>query len=85
MLRTQIYLPDDLHRDLTLLAKSEGRTISQLIREGATQVLAEKKRKAAKKKDWRKFIGAVKGGPTDVSSTIDYYLYGEGNPKWGKR
>jgi len=43
------------------------------------------KLKKSAKKDWRKFIGAAgKGGPKDVASTIDYYLYGEGNPKWGK-
>ncbi len=45
----------------------------------------EMKLKKSAKKDWRKFIGAAgKGGPKDVASTIDYYLYGEGNPKWGK-
>ncbi len=76
MLRTQIYLPEDLHRDLTLLAKREGRTISQLIREGATQVL-EKKKKSAKKKDWRKFVGS---GRTNIKTNAvkifhDYYKH----------
>lgn len=82
MIRTQVYIPDDLHRDLMLLAKQEGTSFSRLIREGAKEVV-KKKRKI--KGDWRKFVGAVKGGPTDVASTIDYYLYGDGNPKWGKR
>ena len=65
-----------------LLAKSEGINFSQLIREGAEEV----KKKRIKKKDWRKFIGAGgKGGPKDLSSKIDYYLYGGGNPKWAER
>ena len=84
MIRTQVYIPDDLHRDLMLLAKQEGTNFSRLIREGAAEVL-KKKRVARKKKDWRRFIGAAgKGGPKDVASKIDYYLYGKGNPKWAK-
>ena len=83
MIRTQVYIPEDLHRDLMLLAKQEGTNFSTLIREGVKEVV--KKKKSAKKGDWRKFVGAVKGGPRDVASKIDYYLYGDGNPKWGKR
>jgi len=45
----------------------------------------EMKLKKSAKKDWKKFVGAVKGEPRDVASKIDYYLYGDGNPKWGKR
>ena len=81
MIRTQVYIPDDLHRDLKILAKAEGTNFSRLIREGAEEV-REKRRS---KKDWRKFVGVVKGGPKDVASKIDYYLYGEGSPKWRKR
>ncbi len=81
MIRTQVYLPEDLHRELMLLAKTSGQNFSSLIREGAKVVVRQKK---AKKKDWRKFIGAVKGGPKDVASKVDYYLYGKGNPKWAK-
>ncbi|OGC97472.1 hypothetical protein A2634_02195 [Candidatus Amesbacteria bacterium RIFCSPHIGHO2_01_FULL_48_32] len=81
MIRTQVYIPEDLHRDLMLLAKREGTNFSSLIRKGAEEVVRKKK---AKKKDWRKFVGLIKGGPRDVSSKIDYYLYGVGNPKWGR-
>lgn len=83
MIRTQIYLPDDLHRDLKLLARATGVNFSTLIREGAHAVIAKKKQE--KKRDWRKFVGAIAGGPRDVASKIDYYLYGEGNPKWRGR
>jgi len=84
MIRTQIYLPEDMHRDLKLLAKTERVNFSTLVRQGVEEVVS--KRRQSKKKDWRKFIGAGgKGGPKDLASKIDYYLYGEGNPKWAER
>ncbi|KKU79054.1 MAG: hypothetical protein UY06_C0032G0011 [Candidatus Amesbacteria bacterium GW2011_GWA2_47_70] len=68
-----------------LLAKTSGLNFSQLIREGAEEV-KKKRAKTQKKRDWKKFIGAGgRGGPKDLSSKIDYYLYGEGNPKWAGR
>ena len=83
MIRTQVYIPDDLHAQLMLLTKQTGANFSTLIREGVEEVVRKKKAND-KKKDWRKFIGVIDGGPADVSSTIDYYLYGKGNPKWAK-
>lgn len=64
-----------------LLVKTSGKNFSTLIREGAEVVVKSKKIKRTKR--WGEgFIGAVKGGPKDLSSKIDYYLYGKGNPKW---
>lgn len=84
MIRTQVYIPDDLHRDMALLMRQEGMNFSQLIREGVKTVIRKKKIKRNKK--WGEgFIGAVKGGPKDLSSKIDYYLYGKGNPKWAEK
>ena len=61
MIRTQVYLPDDLHRDLTLLAATSKKNISELIREGAREVLKKKIKKLTSKKDpWKSFIGACK-------------------------
>ncbi|HBC73155.1 hypothetical protein A2379_02695 [Candidatus Amesbacteria bacterium RIFOXYB1_FULL_47_13] len=82
MIRTQVYLPEDVHRDLKLLAKTEGVNFSTLVRQGAEEIIKKKK---IRKKDWRKLVGVIKGGSRDVSSKIDYYLYGEGNPKWAGR
>jgi metal-responsive CopG/Arc/MetJ family transcriptional regulator len=83
MIRTQVYIPDDLHRELTLLAQTSGQNFSSLLREGVREVI--KKKKLKKRDDWGVgFIGAIKGGPSDLSSKIDYYLYGEGNPKWAE-
>ena len=78
-----MYIPEDLHRDAKLMASNLGVNFSSLVREGL-KVVVEKKRKKAKKKDpFKTFVGKGKtGGPKDLSSKIDYYLYGDGNPKW---
>ncbi|MBI2309569.1 hypothetical protein HYU89_01600 [Candidatus Collierbacteria bacterium] len=66
---------------MALLMRREKMNFSQLIREGVETVIRKKKIK--KNKKWGEgFIGAVKGGPKNLSSRIDYYLYGKGNPKW---
>jgi len=70
MIRTQVYLPEDLHRELMLLAKREGTNFSSLIREGATEVV--KKKNVKRSKDWGKeFFGALKYGPKDLSTKIN--------------
>ena len=75
MIRTQIYLPDDLYQELKFLAVTGKKNLSELIREGANLVV---KKSHVQKKDFGKgFIGAIKGGPKDLSSKIDYYLYDE--------
>lgn len=82
MIRTQVYLPDDLYRELKLLARVGEKNFSQLIREGVAVVV--KKKQAKGKKFGEGFIGAGgKHGPRALSSKIDYYLYGAGS-KWGK-
>lgn len=73
MIRTQIYLPDDLYRDLKLLANTSGRKFSELVREGA-EIVVEKKTKK-RKKFGEGFIGMGKGAPKDLSSKLDDYLY----------
>lgn len=62
MIRTQVYLPDDIHRDLTLLAATSKKNISELIREGAREVLKKETLSSKKKKkEWGKgFFGAIK-------------------------
>lgn len=84
MIRTQVYLPEELHRELKLLASTKGVNYSSLIRQGAASVLEDDR--AEKNNDaWKSFIGAGgRGGPNDVASRIDYYLYGGGS-RWAKR
>lgn len=79
MIRTQVYIPDDKYDDLKLLAALGKGSFSDLIREGIDEVI-RKKRKIKKVRNfdpWKDFIGKGKGGPKDLSSNLDYYLYVE--------
>lgn len=77
MIRTQIYLPEDLYNQLQLLSKTGRGSFSQLIREGASLVI--KKRRKVSKKDhlaWKNFIGAIKTdfkGKSGQDLINDYY------------
>ena len=70
MIRTQIYLPEELHRDLMILSKAEGKNFSSLVREGVAEVI-KKKRSKRRKNFGKDFFGALKKGPKDISSRID--------------
>ena len=80
MIRTQIYLPEDLYLQAKLMADSQNTTISQLIRDSL-------KKKTTKKTPKNKpslldgFTSHIKKGqkkpPKDLATNIDYYLYVE--------
>lgn len=79
MIRTQVYLPKDLYRNIDLIAKREKKAKAQVIRDTLVEGLKKgKTHKAAghvlleiaamaKKHNWR--------GPKDLSTNIDKYLY----------
>lgn len=73
MIRTQIYLPDDLYRDLKLLSNTRQTNISKLIREGAREVVRKKTK--IKKGAWESFMGAIKTKvkTNAVKDIHDYY------------
>lgn len=76
MIRTQVYLPEDLHIDLKLLAKQGKTNYSSLIREGVKEVI-KKKRKQIKKNAWKSLMGSYKDKIKIVRSVDpirDYYL-----------
>lgn len=81
-----MYLEDEQYRELMWLSKVGKTNYSSLVRKGVNKIIEESKKQRAGNKKWGEgFIGAVKGGPKDLSSKIDYYLYGKGNPKWAGR
>ena len=81
MKRTQIYLPSDLRRQLTIEARKKNTTVSELIREriqlknpaalekGNTQELLKNLVYLGESISW-------KGTPKDLSTKIDEVLYG---------
>lgn len=79
MIRTQVYLPEDIYQQLKIEAKIDKIKTAEIIR-----VLLEKGLRESKKK--RKSVGealldlaklAQKGGPRDLSTNHDTYLYEE--------
>lgn len=72
MIRTQVYFPDDLHRDLMLLVKTSGKNFSSLVREGAEVVIKKKKTYT---KDWMKFVGAAGKSNVKTNAVKDIHDY----------
>jgi len=70
MIRTQVYLPEDIYQDLQLIAKTQKINLSQLIREGAKSVISVRTKRAGRN-DWKEFVGALKHGPKDLSTRIN--------------
>ena len=73
MIRTQIYLPEELHRNLLLIARSERLTLSELIRKGAKKVIREKTRKDESAEVMKKLANFKLSGPKDLSTKHDEY------------
>ena len=76
MVRTQVYLPEDLYNELKLLSATGQGRFSDLIRKGVEKLVREKKARKKNNWDvWKSFIGAAKGGPKidGVKAIRDYY------------
>lgn len=80
MIRTQIYLPDEMASELKLLAQQLNTSMSETIRMALTKAIPQIKKKKIKN------IGALDAiidlaktdyAPKDLSENIDEYLYGK--------
>ncbi|MEK7155242.1 MAG: hypothetical protein AAB697_03960 [Patescibacteria group bacterium] len=70
MIRTQVYIPDDLYSQALVVAQMRGVSISIVLREG----LAKEVGRAKKNKKGGLFFnlaGALKNGPRDMSSRVN--------------
>lgn len=56
MIRTQIYLPEEIHTDLLRIAQEKGTTLSRLIRQGAKEVIKKTYGKLSPKEKALKFF-----------------------------
>jgi predicted DNA-binding protein len=75
MLRTQIYLPEDLRQEIDAVARKEKKpaayVIRELLKEGINNMHKETVGTA-----FNRLAGLkVKGGPSDLSTNLDKYLY----------
>jgi plasmid stability protein len=76
--RTQIYIDEDLDRDLRAVAAAEGRSAADLIREAVRRYLAERGG-GGTADPIAAMIGAVSGLPSDAAAEHDRDLYGPGS------
>jgi len=77
MIRTQVYIPEDLHREALLVAKVHRVNFSTLVRQGLNKIVQEKKRVKTKKLPLASLIGVYKGKvkTNAVKDIHDYYRY----------
>ena len=81
MIRTQVYIPDQLYQEIGLVAKREKKPRAQVIRETLNEGL--EKKKDTKNAGIALLELAELGkklrikGPKDLSTNIDKYLYEE--------
>lgn len=75
MLRTQIYIPETLHERAKSLARAKKQSLANLYRDFIAKGLkTEEKGRGNSLESLIKLN--LKGGPKDLSSNIDHYLYG---------
>lgn len=74
MIRTQVYLPEELYQNIKLLAKKEKKSAAQVVRQALERDLASEKGETVGKALLR--LSKIKAkGPKDLSENIDKYLY----------
>ncbi len=78
MIRTQVYLPRDLYQEVKLVAEKEDKKSAQILRELLQEGLIRRKKKGTIGEALLDLASvAVKGGPPDLSTNHDKYLYGD--------
>lgn len=73
MIRTQIYLPPDLHQELLTLARAKNTSLSELLRIGAKKVIKEKRGRNHSWKVMEKLAKYNFRGPKDLSKNHNKY------------
>ncbi len=83
MLRTQIYLPEELNYELRLLVTKSQKTMAEVVRELLIEALHIRKKKNAGETLLE--IAEINArGPADLSTNLSSYLYGK-KSAYGKR
>ncbi len=76
-MRTQLYIPQPMHTQLTQLATTSGQPMAQIVRQFITDGLNRHKDTDYSGKQTLHNIAnlKLKGGPKDLSIRLDQYLY----------
>jgi len=76
MIRTQIYIPSDLHETAKLIAAKKDTSLANLLRGFITKgIISEKKKNKTKSLSSLAKLN-IRGGPNDLSKKMNKYLYG---------
>lgn len=77
MIRTQIYIPEDLHTVVNTIAKIKNEPMAKVLRDYIARAVVEEKRnlKPASLTSLAKL--QITKGPKDLSNNMDRYLYQE--------
>ena len=78
MKRTQIYLPETIHRRLKQLALQHKRAMADIVRDILEQELHVTTERDDSGVSVLRDVADIKGaaGPADLSTNLDHYLYG---------
>ena len=78
MIRTQIYLDEDIHKDLNILAKKGKESMAKIARDILQEGIQKRKSldKSGKEVLKKLLEMKVRGGPKDLSADLDHYMYG---------
>ena len=74
MLRTQLYLPEDLRREIDVVARKEKKPAAQVIRELLKTGINARQQESIGHAFARLALVKAKG-PKDLSANLDQYLY----------
>lgn len=77
MLRTQIYLPEDLTRDLKFMAQKEDKPTAEIIRSLLKEGIRKRKTGKSAGKTLLELTKLGAKGPGDLSTNLFDYLYGK--------
>ena len=77
MKRTTIMLPERLKAKAARRARTQGISLSELIRESLARSLARPGEAAGEKDSFLADNATFSGGPTDLARNHDRYLYGD--------
>ncbi|MBI2315245.1 CopG family transcriptional regulator [Candidatus Daviesbacteria bacterium] len=85
MIRKQIYLTPEIDRELNILARQQGKSMAEIVRD-----ILEKRLKISERPKntvegfLNRITGIGKKGPHDLSTNLFNYLYGDKSPNYGK-
>ncbi len=77
MIRTQIYIPETLHHKLQRLAEEKRQPLAAIVRQFLEDGVQKTREDVSGKTTIKNLLKLqATGGPRDLSTNLDHYLYG---------